>query len=182
MFKNYYTEIENKYFNYIEGHIVNVQKGFNLLLEKCPNLFKGLSDDFMKKLRIQIVNHDLSKYQEEEFDAYCNYFYGGEKTDIVKNEFDIAWLHHQHNNPHHHQYWLLKQDDGEFKALDMPYNYIIEMVCDWWAFSIKKGDLQEIQNWYADNKNKMILSAGTRVTVEAMLSEIKKLKGGADNE
>nr|DAE02562.1 MAG TPA: hypothetical protein [Siphoviridae sp. ctmYS12] len=30
--------------------------------------------------------------------------------------------------------------------MDMPYNYIIEMICDWWAFSWNKGNLQEIFN------------------------------------
>lgn len=176
MLKHYFTEKENKYFNYLQEHISNVQKGFDILIEKCPIIFIGLSNDFMKNLKIQIINHDLSKYREEEFNAYCDYFYGEEKTDCIINEFDLAWLKHQHNNPHHHQYWILKQDDGQFKTLKIPLNYIIEMVCDWWAFSIKKGDLQEIQNWYLNNKDKMILENETRQTVETILKFIKNIE------
>lgn len=175
-FRDLFTAKENKYFDYISEHIKNVQKGFDLLVEKCPQVFEKQSSNFMKQLRIQMINHDLSKYTVAEFDAYCNYFYGEEKTEVIKNNFDLAWLHHQHNNPHHHQYWLLKQDDGQFKALKMPLNYIIEMVCDWWAFSIKKGDLQEIQNWYLNNKDKMILENETRQTVETILNFIKNIE------
>ena len=172
-----FTIKENKYFDYILEHINNVKKGFELLLENFSELFDNMSSEELKQLRIQLRNHDLSKYSNEEFDAYCNYFYGDDKTEEIKNAFDYAWLHHQHNNPHHHQYWLLKQDDGQFKALDMPYNYIIEMICDWWAFSIKKGDLQEIQNWYSKNKDKMILSDNTRTKVEFILNKLTELKG-----
>ena len=67
----------------------------------------------------------------------------------VEDRFDAAWLHHQHNNPHHWQHWLLREDDGGTKALEMDHLYVVEMVCDHWAFSWVKGDLYEILccNW-----------------------------------
>lgn len=57
--------------------------------------------------------------------------------------------------------------------LDMPHRYIIEMICDWWAFSWKKGNLFEIFSWYDEHKAYMKLSDKTRTTVEDILAKIK---------
>ena len=55
----------------------------------------------------------------------------------------------------------------------MPITYIIEMVCDWWAFSWAKGDLYEIFKWYDEHREYMKLSNFTRKTVEDILDKIK---------
>jgi hypothetical protein len=47
------------------------------------------------------------------------------------------------------------------------------MICDWWAFSWKKGDLTEIFNWYDEHKDYMKLSSSTRKIVEETLKDIK---------
>ena len=70
----------------------------------------------------KLVNHDQSKYDEEEYEAYDDYFYGKEGKDeddiaVIDNAFDYAWLHHIHHNPHHWQYWVLVNDDDGTKAL-----------------------------------------------------------------
>ena len=66
-------------------------------------------------------------------------------------------------------------------ALDMPDEYIIEMICDWWSFSWRSGDLTEIFKWYDDHKNRMILHERTRASVELILTMIKyKLDEGGD--
>lgn len=163
------NEKEKKYHEYIIEHTTNVRKAFELM----KDLIQGtLIDGEEAVLEKQMKNHDLSKYTDEEFSAYCEYFYG-DRTEKVEELFEYAWLHHQHNNPHHWQYWLLKQDDGTFKALEMPKTYVIEMVCDWWAFSIKKQDYCEVLNWYEKNKDTMILAQGTKIRVEAILDLIK---------
>lgn len=56
--------------------------------------------------------------------------------------------------------------------MDMPYEYILEMICDWWAFSWSKGNLGEIFTWYEEHKNYMKLSPKTRKTVEDILDKI----------
>lgn len=48
-----------------------------------------------------------------------------------KRAFDRAWLHHQHANPHHWQHWVLREDDGGTKVLQMPEPLVREMVADW---------------------------------------------------
>lgn len=124
--------------------------------------------------------HDDSKYSKEEFDAYDAYFYGGERTKEVEDDFKRAWLHHIHNNPHHWQYWVLINDDPEEGtiALDIPYKDVIEMICDWWSFSWKSGNLYEVFDWYDSHKKRMILSKNTRELVEEILGQIKdKLDG-----
>jgi hypothetical protein len=129
-------------------------------------------------LEEQINAHDLSKYTEEEYDPYDNYFYGN-KTEKVKREFDYAWLNHIHQNPHHWQYWVLINDEDGTKALEMPENYVVEMVSDWWAFSHKSGNLYEIFDWYKKNKKRQILHENTRKLVEEILDKIKE---GLDKE
>lgn len=61
--------------------------------------------------------------------------------------------------------------------MDMPYNYILEMVCDWWAFSWNSGELGEMFGWYMKHKFNMKLSDRTRKYVEYILMKIElKLK------
>ena len=55
----------------------------------------------------------------------------------------------------------------------MPKEYIIEMICDWWAFSWTKGNLYEIFNWYDERKAYMKLSDKTRNAVEDILERIR---------
>ena len=123
-----------------------------------------------------IFNHDHSKNEPDEYSAYDAYFYGGNRSYAVVQDFNRAWLTHIHRNPHHWQHWVLINDDpneGEI-VIDMPYEYIIEMICDWWAFSWNKGNLYEIFNWYDEHKDYMKLSEKTRNTVENILNKIKE--------
>ena len=119
--------------------------------------------------------HDFSKTDVSEYKAYDKYFYGNNRSYQVVQEFNEAWLHHIHHNPHHWQYWVLINDDPKEGTITirMPYNYIIEMICDWWAFSWVKDDLTEIFKWYDEHKNYMKLHDETRKTVESILNKIK---------
>ena len=162
--------MRSDYDDYLTKHISNVNLGFNWMLMNLPELFEGYDSDYLGSI---ISNHDKSKYTPEEYDAYCEYFYG-EQTAQVKEAFDLAWLHHQHNNPHHWQHWLLREDDGDSKALEMPYEYILEMVADHWSFSWKVDNLYEIFNWYGKNKSKMLLHKNTKKIYEDILDKLEK--------
>lgn len=183
------AEQNEQYDQYLTEHIGNVQKGYAWIKEHLPEIldvnnyleeqaYYGELDEIIKA-------HDASKYTKipdveryydlpVEYDAYSDYFYG-EKTDEVKAAFDRAWLAHIHANPHHWQHWLLQNDDPKIgmKILDMPYVFIIEMVCDWWAFSWKSNNLEEIFSWYEKNKEGILLSDKTRATLERILDELK---------
>lgn len=159
-----------EYDAYIKEHKENVAKGLDWLHENIPEIVR----DYYEIAQV-IHNHDASKYDPEEYDAYDKYFYGNNRSYAVVQDFKHAWLHHIHHNPHHWQHWVLHNDEpGEgLNVLDMPYKYIVEMICDWWAFSWKKGDLTEIFKWYDDHKAYMKLSDGVRRTVEQILEDIK---------
>lgn len=158
------------YQEYIVAHISNVQRGLAWIS-------KNLNDIFVKYDGTHVFDtlHDESKFDDEEWDAYDAYFYK-KRTPEVEKAFNYAWLHHIHNNPHHWQYWVLINDDEEegTVAHDIPKSYILEMICDWWSFSWKSGDLHEIFKWYDEHKERMILSDATRKSVEEILEAIKK--------
>lgn len=162
---------KKKYDEYLEEHIGNVKKAYDLLV------YSGVFD-YSRATKDAIDEHDASKYDEEEYDAYGEYFYGDKKDVEHKDDEDFqrAWLHHQHHNPHHWQYWLLREDDGGKPiALEMPLEYVQEMICDWLAFSIKNNNLKEIQKWYDENNKNQILHKKTKKLVEKYLEDIRKL-------
>ena len=179
---NYNCDVMDKYLKYLEEHIANVKKSYNWIIKNAPEVIKLIPDNELKEYKLSeiIAWHDDSKYCTgkdapyyslfSEFDEYANYFYGENKDDhTVKNNFNKAWLIHQHVNPHHWQYWVLIQDDEDTQILDMPVTFIIEMFCDHWSFSWKQGDLHEIENWYNNHKHKMIMSEFTRNTYDKIL-------------
>ena len=55
----------------------------------------------------------------------------------------------------------------------MPKVYILEMIADWWSFSWKSDNLEEIFDWYDKHKDKMLLHEKTRKLVEDILEAIK---------
>lgn len=163
--------MSKQYDDYLKRHKENVTKGYIWLRTNLSNLLLGGIPDIDR----QISEHDRSKYIPDEYDAYDAYFYGKEKTPEVEKNFQLAWLQHIHRNPHHWQYWVLIHDDpdeGE-TIMEMPYNYIIEMICDWWAFSWNKGDLSEIFSWYEEHAAYIKLAPGARAIVEDILWELR---------
>jgi hypothetical protein len=47
------------------------------------------------------------------------------------------------------------------------------MICDWWAFSWSKGNLNEIFPWYEQRKNYIKLHPNSRKILESILGQIK---------
>lgn len=160
--------MSDQYDRYLDQHRRNVRRGWEWLMDNLPDLFSQVDLHVMKT---QILNHDASKNSPEEYAAYDRYFYGGNKSFRVVQDFQRAWLHHIHENPHHWQYWVLNNDEPEEGEviLEMDYIYIIEMICDWWAFSWQKGDLSEIFSWYDKHQKYIKLAPNTRNTVEDIL-------------
>ena len=172
--------MSEKYDEYIREHRANVIKAFEWIKEKILPEFITIFGEYNTQTIANaeyniLYKHDESKTDPEEYDAYDKYFYGNNRSYSVVNDFNYAWLHHIHNNPHHWQYWILNNDEAEEGKLilDMPNEYIIEMICDWWSFSWKKGDLTELFKWYEEHEDYMRLSRGTRTKVENILKLIK---------
>lgn len=165
--------MSREYDLYLEEHKGNVAKGFRWIQKHLPNVIPDDGIDYEHQI---CFAHDESKSQPDEYEAYDAYFYGGNRSYQVVKDFNYAWLKHIHRNPHHWQHWILINDDpdeGEI-IMTIPYNYIIEMVCDWWAFSWSKGDLREIFKWYEEHSDYMKLSTATRETVDGILGLIEE--------
>lgn len=156
---------------YLKRHKENVRNAFQWLKTNLPELFTNKPSGEWQI----IFDHDSSKTNEDEYEAYDAYFYGGNRSYAVVEAFRRAWLLHIHRNPHHWQYWILINDDpGEGETLiEMPYNYIIEMICDWWSFSWEKGDLTEIFDWYDEHQAYIKLDPDTREIVEDILWKLR---------
>lgn len=161
------------YDEYLAEHIGNVNKGLHWMLDNL-----GLSQEEKNAIETAMTefNHDESKYSTEEYNAYDKYFYGGNRSYKVVQDFSYAWLHHIHQNPHHWQYWVLLEDDPEaglpYKTLPIPLPYIFEMIADWWSFSWKSGNLFEIFNWYAEHRDRQYIHPESRKIVERVLEKI----------
>ncbi len=93
------------------------------------------------------------------------------EADRVAQQFDRAWLHHIHCNPHHWQHWVLSQDDGEVKCLEMPTHFAREMVADWIGAGVAQGKTGKtaVLVWYEKNKQSIKLHDRTRELVESLV-------------
>jgi len=121
------------------------------------------------KLYWKGVTHDLSKLLPSEFIPYAQFFYGsypeykngvipkGLYKQDVKKRFDYAWLKHIHRNPHHWQYWILREDDGDTKIMPMPIKYMKEMLADWHGAGRAITGKNNTAEWYLNNKDKIKL-------------------------
>lgn len=132
----------------------------------------------------------MSKFRLDEFIPYARYFYGEwPEYDIavrrcdwypykytkegIQEAFDLAWLKHQHRNPHHWQHWLLQEDNGDLKTIGMPDKYIKEMVADWKGAGraiTGKNDPEECKSWYLKNYKKIKLTNLSRIKVDNILN------------
>ena len=157
------ADYQKEYRDYILAHQARVEKFADWLLEHCPEVLDEVDPDVFWDL---IKAHDESKFSEEEFEPYAQkWFSDGVKTP----EYEEAWKHHWMNNEHHPEYWL-----GE----DMPYIYILEMLCDWGSFSIDKGDLRELSDFYynkAKDDPEKNLSEKTKTIIEEIIEKINSV-------
>ena len=165
--------MSDKYARYLSEHISNVGKAATWIVDNLRDEI-DMSDDEVGRLVRNVRHHDRSKYGADEYFPYDAYFYGEPDADA----FDRAWLHHIHHNPHHWQHWLLMNDDGKYRdpdklsVLEMPKEYAVEMVADWWSFSWKTGNLDEVLGWYDTHRDNIILHDETRAYVERILDGI----------
>ena len=159
-----------QYDDYLRKHVAGVGRAYRWLCDNCPGVI-SLGD------YVDLSHHDESKWTAEEYNAYDAFFYGGNRSHMVVENFNRAWLHHIHHNKHHWQHWVLMEDDpstGEsYTCLEMPERYVIEMICDWWSFSFAKGDLREIFSWYDKHKSTIKLHKNTMKLVEFILDKIR---------
>ena len=171
------TDYQEEYRNYVIEHKDRVKQFAEWLRGQVPEAFDGVDFDAFNEI---IQEHDESKFSEEEFEAYAQKFYGkqdinGKPLEYVPG-FDEAWKHHWMNNEHHPEFWL-----GE----DMPYIYILEMLCDWGSFSIASGNMKELSKYYyeqAKDDEEKNLSENTKIIIEEILEKINSVLSSTKEE
>ena len=161
---------EHEYKKYIEEHRDNIRDAF-VEVSTCPDLDWIITEDISVKLFERILAHDLSKYSDEEFDAYRRYYHpiNIEERENAKEDFDKAWEHHWKNNDHH---WQARQNDTEFT--EETELAILENVCDWLAMGYKFHD-RPIE-YYNKHKKEIKLPAKQIELLEKILKDLEKTK------
>lgn len=148
-------EAHQKFGDSLRLHIQNVQEA-------------GRKLDVPERL---LVEHDRSKWSVTEHDAYAKQFHGGGDAD----NFPLAWLHHVHNNPHHWQHWIFPDGwtmngsamDGA--CIEMPYDYVLEMIADWMGSSKTYTDSWDMADWLSKNIPRIVVHSKTAQAIREIL-------------
>lgn len=123
---------EKKYKKYILQHKKNIIKAFYEMIN-CKDLEWILGDaKIIKAFWFRILEHDDSKYDEEEFIAYRKNFFPINEEEKINNieNFKKAWQHHLEHNDHHWQHRI------DWKDCDFNINTelaCLENIADWLA-------------------------------------------------
>jgi len=137
---------------------------------------------------LQGIVHDWTKFLPSEWGPYARFFYEPDgtprqrrdetgyykPTDTGDAAFDFAWFLHLKRNRHHWQWWILPEDGGGLKVLEMPDRYRKEMLADWRGAGKAYGT-PDTAAWYLANSEKMLLHPDTRGWIERELELTEEL-------
>ena len=153
------------------GHLTTVNKHRKMVRKLC----------FKCGLYWQGLTHDLSKYSPIEF---CNgvKFYTGTKSPHYGERdhygYSKAWLHHKGYNKHHAEYWQDIRPNGKTEPIEIPFKYLLEMLCDRIAASMTYlGDKytdKEPLKYYNDHKEENDFHMQSRALLENLLLMVEK--------
>lgn len=170
--KSWFTKMrirfkEWQYDNYLYEHQENIKDAFTEMT-MCEDMRQFLLDDpwYYDQLLKRVEEHDKSKYEIEEYDAYRRYYFPINKKEKreAKADYEAAWKHHWENNDHHWQ--------NRSKVLGFSRDRevaILENVLDWLAMSYKFGD-RPFQ-YYEKHKNEIDLPQNDRAFLEKVIYE-----------
>jgi hypothetical protein len=132
----------------------------------------------------RLLIHDWTKFTPAEWGPYVQRFYGvrAKPRDTGRGymhepgedpTFDQAWEHHWRHNPHHWQYWSAGGDGTWPQAI--PETYAREMVADWIGAGLALRE-PDLQSWYSQHGQQMLLHDDTRALVEHLIGDAKRLR------
>lgn len=162
---NKQIELEEKrkeYIKYIQEHRNFVKQAFSRFLKANIG---DLTPEEIEELRIAVENHDLSKLEREEFEAYRKHFFpcSFKDTEEVQQEFDIAVKHHYSVNDHH------PQNPSRRKVLNKVAS--IHNILDWIAMSYRFKD--DVWTFYKSSNIREKINKTERGYIEGILQEMK---------
>lgn len=121
----------------------------------------------------QLSQHDLSKWQPDEFVPYARAMVEGDRSG-----FAAAWLLHLQRNPHHWQHWIFPQDytpagsSVENGVSRMPDKYALEMIADWMGASVSYTGDEDMSDWLTKNIPTISLHTRTTLFVREVLDSL----------
>jgi hypothetical protein len=125
-------------------------------------------------LVLRALLHDWDKFLPSMFVSYARFFYEPDGTSRVQRTktgyykptdtgdraFDLAWLGHVRRSPHHWQYWVLPDEDGD-AVFPMDEADLLEMICDWKGAGRAQGT-PDTRAWWEQNNQRMSISVAGR--------------------
>lgn len=155
--------LPSEFFPYVEYFYGNKKNCWNCkhITEsggQCDLNWAGIGDGEQGKTCKDYIESGIKKGRDK-----TGYY---KPTDTGDKAFDFAWLLHQKRNKHHWQWWVLPEDGGGLKILEMPLKYRKEMICDWLGAAKAQGYGDNRKKWYEKNKDKMKLGPETRKWIE----------------
>lgn len=161
---------EIKYLRYIDNHRMNIDLAFDEMVQnQAMQEWFTWTEDFCCKLKERVLTHDISKYEDEEFNAYRRYYHPIDKFEkiLAINDFNKAWEHHWKNNRHH---WQARQEDPELEHLDEDTALdCLENVLDWMAMGYQFHDRP--YQFYEKHKNEIKLPKCQKDFIEKVIYE-----------
>lgn len=169
-------EMEDNFKKYVSGHISKVVSFAKILLDAgkiSQELFQRIAD-----------THDTSKLQEPEYTPYVKRKWAERNSNVdlyekMGDDIKNAIVHHVKNNKHHPEFW--SNDYKGFSTTapchvnNMPEKYVIEMVCDWEAMALERGNTA--RSWYDKTKDtRWIFDSKTATLIEKWLNFFEEVE------
>lgn len=148
------------------------------------NLFKHLKTVIKHKWAVfklcvkagipwQGIIHDLSKFSITELRESIKY-YNGKRSPLAiakeTNGYSLAWLHHSGRNKHHYQYWY--DYEAPNPTPDIPFKYVVEMICDSLAAGITYRGKEWTKEYQLSYWNRSKEKARISPSLRNMLDEV----------
>lgn len=159
---------EREYREYVDEHRANVWKAFQNILQIPSIKEEIIKAGCMQELMNRCLEHDMSKYEKEEFEPYRQYHSPTceEEKNIARDKYGEAWKHHYTVNDHHWNHWV--DENNEPREMSIPA--LFELVCDWTGMGYKFGN--DAYQYYQENKDNIIMHPNTRSKLESILTTI----------
>lgn len=131
----------------------------------------------------QGLRHDLSKYTPTEFLAGVKYYQGFRSPNEAEREAtgcSSAWMHHKGRNRHHFEYWTDYDPAvrGKVRTIEMPFRYVVEMLCDRLAasriYNGKNYSPNEPLNYFLPGKPHRMIHPATSDLIESLLRMVSE--------
>lgn len=161
------------YCDYVEEHLLNVERSWRIFQIACAGLSVVYDDYKYWSIDAMVRAHDISKMSVEEFIPYQRNFYPTDGQEKDPAEFAAAWEHHKSHNPHHWENWTTLNPPSPYEQ----EFHCVCMVIDWMAMGLKFGDTAE--EYYERHKDEIKLPEWA---VEFIMVVFKLLKAHAEHQ